>query len=65
MFKKSWAYATIAALESFNLKWNPSPKLSWPSLNELNLISSVSAGSCAGGFPGIFFDYIYNFSLNV
>ena len=47
----SWAYATVAAFESFNLKWNSGSKVNLY-LDEQILTSSVAAGSCAGGFPG-------------
>ena len=45
----SWAYAVVAALESFMLKWNPGLSLN---INEQILTNTVAAGSCAGGFPG-------------
>ena len=46
----SWAFAVVAALESFSLIENNSTLL----FSEQNLLDCAGIGNCTAGFPGIF-----------
>jgi hypothetical protein len=48
IFCYSWAFAVVAAFESFNMIYNRYTIL----FSEQNLIDSISIGGCTGGFPG-------------
>lgn len=49
----SWAYAVVAAFESFNLIYNGySVNLNPVLFSEENMVNSIGIGSCTVGSPG-------------